>query len=155
MQPNVPLVAKHHHTTLRVKNNRGVDFREILHSFTYAHIIYRYTSTYIRLIHIIIFHILFVSFDTLLFVLVTVYYHHIAELCLSYHVKYYIHFICIYLSFSFMFHACKYLRSGHEKELYIPKGTLIVRESDLYLYVSEGTITVRDSDLCMTQTGPL
>ena len=33
----------------------------------------------------------------------------------SYHVIYSLHFICIYLSFSFMFHVCKYLRSGYGK----------------------------------------
>ena len=59
----------------------------------------------------IIFHIL--SSCTLLLVLVTVYYHHIAVLCFSYHVIYSIQFICIYLSFSFRFHVCKYLRSGY------------------------------------------
>ena len=58
----------------------------------------------------VIFHIL--SSCTLLLVLVTLYYHRIAVLCFSYHVIYSIHFICIYLSFSFRFHVCKYLRSG-------------------------------------------
>ena len=49
---------------------------------------------------------------TLFIVLVTIYYHHIAVLCFSYHVIYHIHFICVYLSFAFMFHACINLRSG-------------------------------------------
>ena len=57
----------------------------------------------------VIFHIL--SSCTLLLILVTVYDHHIAVLCFSYHVIYFIHFICIYLSISFKFHVCKYLRS--------------------------------------------
>ena len=61
----------------------------------------------------VIFHIL--SSYTLLLVLVTVYYHRITVLCFSYHVIYSIHFICIYLSFSFRFHVCKYLRSGYGK----------------------------------------
>ena len=61
----------------------------------------------------VIFHIL--SSCTLLLVIVTVYYHRIAVLCFSYHVIYFIHFICIYLSFSFRFHVCKYLRSGYGK----------------------------------------
>ena len=42
----------------------------------------------------VIFHIL--SSCTLLLILVTVYDHHIAVLCFSYHVIYFIHFICIY-----------------------------------------------------------
>ena len=71
---------------------------------------------------------------TLLLVLVTIYYHHIAVLYFSYHVIYYIHLICVYLSFSFMFHACINLRSGYGKELYVPEGTITVRDSDLYLY---------------------
>ena len=61
----------------------------------------------------VIFHIL--SSCTLLLVLVTVYYHRIVVLCFSYHIIYSIHFICIYLSFSFRFHVCKYLRSEYEK----------------------------------------
>ena len=64
---------------------------------------------------------------TLLLVLVTVYYHHIVVLCFSYHVIYYIHLICVYLSFSFMFHACINLRSGYGKELYVPEGTITER----------------------------
>ena len=61
----------------------------------------------------VIFHIL--SSCTLLLVLVTVYYHRIAVLCFSYHVIYSIHSICIYLSFYFRFHVCKYLKSGYGK----------------------------------------
>ena len=61
----------------------------------------------------VIFHIL--SSCTLLLILITVYYHRIAVLCFSYHVIYSIHFICIYLSFSFRFRVCKYLRSGYGK----------------------------------------
>ena len=38
--------------------------------------------------------------------------------------------------------------------MYVPEGTITVRDSDLYLYVPECTIIVRDSDLYMTQTGP-
>ena len=64
---------------------------------------------------LIISHILFISSCTLLLILVPVYYHRIVVLCFSYYVIYSLHFICIYLSFSFMFHVCKYLRSGYEK----------------------------------------
>ena len=32
--------------------------------------------------------------------------------------------------------------------MYVPEGTLTVRDSDLYLYIPEGIITVRDIDLC-------
>ena len=76
---------------------------------------------------------------TVLLVLVIVYYHHIAVLYFSYHIIYFIHFICVYFSFSFMF---------------MPTNTLEVDTGEK-LYVPEGTITVRDSDLCMTQTRPL
>ena len=98
------------------------------------------------------YHISFQVIYTFLLILVNMYlslfsYHHIAMLCFSYHVIYHIHFICLYLSFSFMFHACKNLRSGYGKELYILEDTITVRDSDLYLYVPEGTITVRDNDL--------
>ena len=81
---------------------------------------------------------LFVSSYTLFIVLVTIYYHHIAVLCFSYYVIYHIHLICVYLSFAFMYHACINLRSGYEKELYVPEGTITVRDSDLYLYDQNG-----------------
>ena len=54
---------------------------------------------------LIISHILFISSCILLLILVPVYYHRIAVLCFSYYVTYSLHFICIYLSFSFMFHV--------------------------------------------------
>ena len=121
----------------------------------FLHIIYRYTSTYIILIRIIIFHILCVSSYTLLLVLVTVYYHHIEVLCFSYHVIYYTHLICVYLSFSFMFHAYKYLRSGYGKELYVPEDTITVRDSDLYMYDPNGAvIMIQTGSMSSTQTGP-
>ena len=92
---------------------------------------------------------------TLLIVLVTVYYHHIAVLCFSYHVIYHIHLICVYLSFSFMFHACINLRSGYEKELYVPEGTIIVRDSDLYLYDPNGAaIMIKTGSMSSIQMGP-
>ena len=84
---------------------------------------------------------------TLLLVPVTVHYHHIAVLCFSYHVVYYIHLICIYLSFAFMFHVCINLRSGYGKELYVPEGTIAIRDNDLYLYDLNGAAI-------MIQTGP-
>ena len=37
-----------------------------------------------------------------------------------------------FISF-YMFHACIFQRSGYEKELYVPEGTIIVRDSDLYM----------------------
>ena len=95
-----------------------------------------------------------------LLVLVIVYYHRIAVLCFSYHIIYFIHFLYVYFSFSFMFMPANTLE--YRKELYVPErtinvlymyvpeGTIIVRDSDLYLYVPEGTIIVRDSDICMT-----
>ena len=74
-------------------------------SYTFLfHILY----FHILYFHILYFHIL--SSCTLLLVLVTVYYHRIAVLCFSYHVIYYMNFICIYLSYTFLFHImyCSY-----------------------------------------------
>ena len=86
-------------------------------------------------------------------------------LLLSYHILYTfpLHILFIF----FYVHACEYHKSEYEREmyvpestitvlyLYVPEGTIIVRDNDLYLYVPKGTITVQNSDLCMTQTGPL
>ena len=87
---------------------------------------------------------------TVLLVLVIVYYHRITVLCFSYHIIYFIHFLCVYFSFSFMFMLANTLEVDTGEKLYVLKGTITVRNSDLYLYVPEGTITVRDSDLYMT-----
>ena len=107
-------------------------------SYTFLfHILYLfiYFSYTMHFSYTVIFHIL--SSCTLLLVLVTVYYHRIEVLCFSYHVIYSIHFICKYLSFSFRFHVCKYLRSGYGKQLYVPEGTITVRDNDIYLYIPE------------------
>ena len=74
-------------------------------------------------------------------------------LLISYHILYTfpLHILFIF----FYVHACKYHRSGYGRELYVPEGTITIRDSGLYLYVPEGTITVRDSDLCITQMRPL
>ena len=91
---------------------------------------------------------------TLLLVLVTVYYHHIVVMCFSYHVIYYIHLICVYLSVSFMFHACKNLRSGYGKEQYVPEGAITIRDSDLYLYdLNRAAIMIQTGSVALTQTG--
>ena len=79
---------------------------------------------------------------TLFIVIVTIYYHHIAMICFSYHVIYHIHLICVYLSFAFMFHVCINLRSGYEKELYVPEGTITIRDGDLYLYDPNGAAII-------------
>ena len=92
---------------------------------------------------------------TLLIILVTIYYHHIAVLCFSYHVIYHIHLICVYLSFAFMFHVCINLRSGYGKELYVLEGTITVRDSDLYLYDLNGAvIMIQTGSMSSTQMGP-
>ena len=72
---------------------------------------------------------------------------------ISYHILY--TFPLRILFIFFYVHAFKYLRSGYGRKLYVPEGTITIRDSDLYLYVPKGTITIRDSDLCLTQTGPL
>ena len=46
------------------------------------------------------------------------YFHCIARLCFSYHIilyTFHIHFFCVYFSFFFYIHVCKYLRSGFRK----------------------------------------
>ena len=46
------------------------------------------------------------------------YFHGIARLCFSYHIisyTFHIHFLCVYFSFFFYIHVCKYLRSGFRK----------------------------------------
>ena len=89
---------------------------------------------------------------TLLIVLVTIYYHHIAVLCFSYYVIYHIHLICVYLSFSFMFYVYTNLRSGYGKELYVPEGTITVRDSDINLYdPNEAAIMIQ---MGFMSTGP-
>ena len=93
---------------------------------------------------------------TLFIVLVTIYYHHIAVLCFSYHVIYHIHLICVYLLFAFMFHACINLRSGYGKKLYVPEGTITVRDNDLCLYDPNGAaIMIQTGSMSSTQTGPI
>ena len=69
--------------------------------------------------------------------------------------------LLIYISFAytcylpFMFHACINLRSGYEKKLYVPEGTIIVRDSDLYLYDLNGVvIMIQTGSMSYTQTGP-
>ena len=99
------------------------------------------------------FHIFFVSSYTVLLVLV--YYHRIAVLCFSYHIIYFIHLFCIYFSFSFMFMPANTLEVNTGEKLYVPEGTITIRDNDLYLYVPKGIITVQNSDLCMTQIGLL
>ena len=92
---------------------------------------------------------------TLLIVLVTIYHHHIVVLYFSYHAIYHIHLIYVYLSFAFMFHAYINLRSGYGKELYVPEGTITIRDSDLYLYDSnEAAIMIQTGSMLSTQTGP-
>ena len=100
---------------------------------------------------------------TLLIVFETVYYHHIEMLCFSYHAIYHIHLICVYLSFAFMFHVCINLKSGYMKELYVPEGTITVRDSDLYLYDPKGAAimiqmgsmsSIQMGSMSSTQTGP-
>ena len=73
-----------------------------------------------------------------------------ALLLISYHILYTSH-----LSFSFMFHACINLRSGCGKELYVPEGTITVRDCDLYLYDPNGVvIMIQTRSMSSTQTGP-
>ena len=69
----------------------------------------------------IIFHILFMSSYTVFLVLVTVYYHRIVVLCFSYHIIYFIHFLYIYFSFSFMFMPENTLEADTRNNYMYPK----------------------------------
>ena len=82
-------------------------------SITYSCIYFVLLYTFYTF-HVFIFHAIascfscsitysFMSSYTVFLVLVTVYYHRIAVLCFSYHIIYFIHFLYIYFSFSFMF----------------------------------------------------
>ena len=51
---------------------------------------------------------------------------------------------------SFMFMPTNTLEVDTGEKLYVPEGTITVRDNDLYLYVPKGTIIVQDSDLCIT-----
>ena len=73
----------------------------------------------------------------------------------SNHVIYYIHLICVYLSFAFMFHVCINLGSGYGKELYVLEGTITIRDNDLYLYDPNGAaIMIQKGSMSSTQTEP-
>ena len=104
----------------------------ILYAFHLHILVIYFSPSYTVLVHIlssctlyfpytVIYSSLSFSYTFLYYVLLTVYFHHIAVLCFSYHVIYYMHFICIYLSyilyisFPFRFHVCIYLRSGYGK----------------------------------------
>ena len=104
----------------------------ILYAFHLHILVIYFSPSYTILVHIlssctlyfpytVIYSSLSFSYTFLYYVLLTVYFHRIAVLCFSYHVIYYMHFIYIYLSyilyisFSFRFHVCIYLRSGYGK----------------------------------------
>ena len=59
---------------------------------------------------------------------------------LSYHIIYFIHFLCVYFSFSFMFMPTNTLEVDAGEKLYVLEDTITVRDSDLHLYVPEGII---------------
>ena len=75
---------------------------------------------------------------TVLLVIVTIYYHHIAGLCFSYDVIYHIHLICVYLSFALCFMPALTLEVDTGKNCMYPK----------VLSLYETVIS-----FCMTKTG--
>ena len=87
-------------------------------------------------------------------VLITVYVssHSNAMLLISCHVIY------IFLSFILCFMLANTLEvdtSGYGKELYVPEGTITVRDSDLYLHDPNMTaIMIQTGSTSSTQTGP-
>ena len=63
--------------------------------------------------------------------------------------------VTVYLSFAFMYHVCINIRSGYGKKLYVPEGTITVRDNDLYLYdPNEAAIMIQTRSMSSTQTGP-
>ena len=73
-------------------------------------------------------------------------------LLISCHISYTSH-LHILVIFAFMFHACINLRSRYRKELYVPEGTITVRDSDLYLYDLNGAaIMIQKGSMSSTQT---
>ena len=65
--------------------------------------------------------------------------HSCAMLLISCHIFYTCYFLLGFMS-------AYTLEAEYGKQLYVPVGTITVRDSDLYLYIPEGIITVRDSD---------
>ena len=73
-------------------------------------------------------------------------------LLISCHISYTSHLHILFI-FAFMFHVCINLRSGYRKELYVPEGTITVRDSDLYLYDLNGAaIMIQKGSMSSTQT---
>ena len=65
------------------------------------------------------------------------------------------HVIYIFVSFILCFMPANTLEVDTEKKLYVPEGTIIVRDSDLYLYDPNGvTIMIQTGSMSSTQTGP-
>ena len=65
------------------------------------------------------------------------------------------HAIYIFLSFILCFMSANTLEVDTEKKLYVPKGTITVRDSDLYLYDLNGvTIMIQTGSMSSTKTGP-
>ena len=93
--------------------------------------------------------VIYISFLVLVIVYLSL--HSSAMLLISYHIMSFITF----LSFAFMFHACIYLRSAYKKELYVPEGTITIRDSDFYLYDPNGAaMMIQTGSMSSTQTGP-
>ena len=88
---------------------------------------------------------------TFLFLYLSLFTYHHIECYASHIMSCHLHILVIYL----LFHACKYLRSGYEKELYIPEDTITLRDNDFYLYDPNGdAIMIQMGSMSSTQTGP-
>ena len=65
------------------------------------------------------------------------------------------HAIYIFLSLILCFMPANTLEVDTEKKLYVPEGTISIRDSDLYLYDPNGaTIMIQTGSMSSTQTGP-
>ena len=64
------------------------------------------------------------------------------------------HFFCFITSYVLCL-ACIFQEVDNGYNLYVPEGTIIVRDSDLYLYDPNGaTVMIQTGSILSTQTGP-
>ena len=118
-----------HHTSIHMH----ILMANITFTYIYPFLIYTF---FITCFILIIFHILFMPYFTLLIVPVAVYYHRIAVLCFSYHI----------IRFTYTYHFLLFFMPA--KTLEVDTGNNCMYQKVLSLY--ETVISI-----CMTKTGPL
>ena len=74
-------------------------------------------------------------------------------LLISCHIVYTFHLWILVIFF--YAHACRNFRSRYGEELYVPEGTITVRDNDFYMYDLNTTpIMIQMGSMSSTQTGP-